>query len=463
MLSQGHNAEATFPGSFLTRFRPAFRPDSFQSSMTSKSEQRPPDMDPDHEKRMRLRRMKWIAHGFLVGAALLFAIASLLEDRHPAMGYVAAFAEAAMVGAIADWFAVVALFRHPLGLRFIPHTAIIPANRARIADNLGDFVQGEFFSTQRIMAVVRELNPASHAAAWLAQPRNASELADLATRGAGYLLAHTDTAQASAWLRDRIAENSEKIDVASWTAAVLDMATASGRHQMILDQMLHAVDTMLAKPHVRERVEQMLAEALPLYFDALKLVGGRIAAERMVASLQKLFEEIASDPDHELRHRFNHTIAVFIERLRSDPVFREGIAEYVNETIRNPAFAGYIDSILHDAVQWTERDLRHPASRTRSIMANVIGRVATALEQDAVLADWINERITQSAPPIIERYRPRLGAFISHKMHEWKDEEIVDKLELQIGRDLQFIRLNGTIVGGLAGLVIHTAGQWLVG
>lgn len=419
--------------------------------------------DPDERKRERLRRMKWVAHGLLIAATLLFAAASLLESRHPAYSYLAAFAEAAMVGAIADWFAVVALFRHPLGMRFIPHTAIIPANRARIADNLGNFVQGEFFSTPRILAVIRDVDPARRAGSWLADPVNRREIADLAGGGVRYLIRHADLAQGGAWLKERIAANASALDIAGWVASVLELATAGDRHQAILDQLMQSIDGMLGKPHVRETVEQMLADALPLYFETLKIAGGRLAAERVVASMQKLFNEIADDPNHELRQRFNTAIAGFIERLRSDAAFRESIGQYVADTVRSPAFADYLGGVLGDLIQWADSDISQETSRIRLAMEGVIAHVARALQEDEALADWINSRILESAPPVIDRFRPRIGSFIARKMHEWKDEEIVDKLELQIGPDLQFIRFNGTIVGGLAGLLIHTAGQWLAG
>lgn len=412
----------------------------------------------DTIKRHRLRKMKWIANGLLAAAAVLFIVASALRGAHPAMPYVAAFAEAAMIGAIADWFAVVALFRHPLGMRFIPHTAIIPANKARIAANLGDFVQGEFFATQRILSVVEALRPAEKAADWLSQQQNARELADLAVRGLPYLLGQIDTPQARAYVRERVAEHAEKADLAGWIAALLETAVSGQRHQAVLDQVIEGISSMLERPHVREQVEQMLAEALPLYFETLKLVGGKIAAERIVQSLRKLFDDIIANPDHELRHRFTDALTVFIDRLRHDPAYCEGIAAYVGDTLRSPAFAARVDGLVGDVVAWVRGDLRQPQSRIHDIVTTMILRLGATMAQDAEMRRWIDERIMQAAPAVIARYRPRISAFISHKMMEWKDEEIVDKMELNIGRDLQFIRLNGTIVGGLAGLLIYSAG-----
>lgn len=412
----------------------------------------------DAIKRQRLQKMKWIANGLLAAAAVLFIVATALRNAHPAMPYVAAFAEAAMIGAIADWFAVVALFRHPLGLRFIPHTAIIPANKARIAANLGDFVQGEFFSTQRILSVVEALRPAEKAAQWLSQPQNARELADLATRGLPYLLGQIDTPQARDYVRGRVAEQAEKADLAGWIAAMLEIAVSGQRHQAVLDQVVEAISTMLERPHVREQVQQMLAEALPLYFETLKLVGGKIAAERIVHSLRKLFDDIIADPNHELRHRFTNALTVFIDRLRHDPTYREGIAAYVGDTLRSPAFAARVDGLVIDVITWVRGDLRQPQSRIHAIVTAAILKLGATMASDADMRRWIDERIMQAAPPVIARYRPRISAFISHKMLEWKDEEIVDKMELNIGRDLQFIRLNGTVVGGLAGLLIFSVG-----
>ncbi|MGB7480114.1 MAG: DUF445 domain-containing protein [Burkholderiaceae bacterium] len=415
----------------------------------------------DDDKRRRLRRMQWLANGLLLLVAAVFVLAIRFQHVHPAWPYVAAFAEAAMVGALADWFAVVALFRHPLGLSFIPHTAIIPANKDRIATNLGAFVQGEFFATERVLAVIREFDPAARAAGWFAQEANAERFGELAARTLSYALEALDDEEVRNYFHRAVAAHIGRFDLARLAGSLLDALTADGRHQALLDRLLEAIEAALARPDVRERMERMLADELPLYFERLKQAGGRIAAERVVAGILRLLQEINADPEHALRHDFNRMVAGLIEKLKSDPAWRFRIEQFQRQLADDPRLSDYLNGLWQDLRQWLAADLERADSSVRARAAGAAHRLALTLREDGAMQQWINDRILQAAPALIEEYRPRLGNFIAAKVGEWKDEEIVDKLEQNIGRDLQFIRVNGTLVGGCVGLLIHLARQWL--
>src|SRR5215212_6070205 len=188
--------------------------------------------------------MKRIALGLLAGAAALYAVASRLQPLHPAWGYVAAFSEAAMVGAIADWFAVVALFRHPLGLR-IPHTAIIPSNKDRIGENLATFLCANFLSTEQVLAKLTQLDLAARLAAWLAEPRHAESLASHLTAALRYAIGVLDDERVRAFFRATVVARLEQVDVAPLAGRLLDVLTADGRHQRLLDGMLLQLARML--------------------------------------------------------------------------------------------------------------------------------------------------------------------------------------------------------------------------
>ncbi|MGB6055622.1 MAG: DUF445 domain-containing protein, partial [Burkholderiaceae bacterium] len=237
--------------------------------------------------------------------------------------------------------------------------------------------------------------------------------------------------------------------------------TADGRHQALLDRLLEAIEAALARPDVRERMERMLADELPLYFERLKQAGGRIAAERLVAGILRLLQEINADPEHALRHDFNRMVAELIEKLKSDPAWRFRIEQFQRQLADDPRLSDYLNSLWQDLRQWLAADLQRADSSVRARAAGAVHRLALTLREDGAMRQWINDRILQAAPALIEEYRPRLGSFIAAKVGEWKDEEIVDKLEQNIGRDLQFIRVNGTLVGGCVGLLIHLARQWL--
>ena len=428
--------------------------------MDARSATSAPAADPQ-DKRRRLRRMQWLAHGLLLLAAAVFALAIRFEQAHPAWPYVAAFAEAAMVGALADWFAVVALFRHPLGLSFIPHTAIIPANRERIASNLGAFVQGEFFATERVLAVIRQFDPAGRAAIWFARKENAERFGELAERTLSYALEALDEEEVRRYFHRAAAAQIGRFDLVRLAGSLLAVLTADGRHQALLDRLLEMIEAGLARPDVRERMERMLADELPLYFDRLKMAGGRIAAERIVAGILRLLHEINADAGHALRHDFNRMVAGLIDKLQSDPDWRLRIEQFQRQLADDPRLADYLNGLWRDLRQWLAADLRRPDSSVRARAAGAAHRLALTLRDDGAMRQWINDRILQAAPALIDEYRPRLGGFIAAKVAEWKDEEIVDKLEQNIGRDLQFIRVNGTLVGGCVGLLIHLARQWL--
>lgn len=423
----------------------------------------------DGDKRSRLRHMQWLANGLLLLAALVFSLATYFKASHPSLlwlpwlQYIVAFAEAAMVGALADWFAVVALFRHPLGLRFIPHTAIIPANKERIAANLGQFVQGEFFATERVLHVIREFDPAARIAAWFAQETNAGRFGDLAVRGFSYALNALDEGEVRNYLQRTVIAHIARFDLAQLAGSVLDLLTLDGRHQALLDRLLEGVEATLAKPDVLERIEQMLANELPLYFARLKMAGGRIAAERIVAGILQLLQEINADPQHPLRLDFSRMVANLIVKLKSDPDYRFRIEQFQQQLAADARLSDYLHGLWQDFRQWLQHDLQRADSSVRTKVAAVTHRLAQALRDDRAMQQWINAQIIQAAPPLIEEYRPRIGSFITAKMREWKDDEIVDKLELSFGRDLQFIRLNGTLVGGIVGLLIHFFSQWLGG
>lgn len=415
----------------------------------------------DADRRRRLRRMQWLANGLLLLAVLVFVLATYFKARHPALPYLAAFAEAAMVGALADWFAVVALFRHPLGLRFIPHTAIIPANKDRIAANLGQFVQGEFFATERVLHVIREFDPAGKIAAWFVQQANAERFGAIALRGFGYALDALGDDAVRHYLRRAVAAHVARFDLAQLAGSLLDLLTLDDRHQALLDQLLEAIEAALAKPEVRTRIELMLAHQMPLYFERLKLAGGRIAAEKIAAGVLQLLQEINLDPQHQLRQDFNRMVANLIRKLKSDPAYRFRVEQFQQQLAADPRLAEYLHGLWQDLRRWLQQDLRRADSSVRARIVAVTRHLALTLRDDHAMRAWINTRILLAAPPLIEEYRPRIGHFIATKMREWKDDEIVDKLELNIGRDLQFIRLNGTLVGGMVGLLIYLCSQWL--
>src|SRR3712207_4227003 len=288
----------------------------------------------------RLQRMKMVASGLLVLAGVIYAVASALEPARPWLHYVAAAAEAAMIGALADWFAVVALFHHPLNLRFIPHTAILPRNKARIAQGLSEFIQQNFLTPQAVVARLATLRPARTLCGWLLQPKNAQTLASYATRLVSYALGAVDDERVRAFLSRTVARQLEKADVAAALAQILDVLTENDRHHALLDEALAALDELLAREDTRRFIATEIARNAPLlkYFsDLLHLKLDERAALKVVDVAVRKISEVRHNRHHELRQRFDGFVARFIERLKRDEATRAKVHRLRDEALQNPA------------------------------------------------------------------------------------------------------------------------------
>jgi len=407
--------------------------------------------------------MKRIALGLLCGAAVLYAVASVLHAQHPAWGYVAAFAEAAMVGAIADWFAVVALFRHPLGLP-IPHTAIIPSNKDRIGAKLAGFICDNFLSTAQVLGKLREFDTAGRIAGWLARPESGRKLGEWGVAATRYGLTAFDDERVRDFMGRAAAAGLEKIDLSRLTGQALDALTAGGRHQALLDDVLQQVAGLLEGEEVQAHITEAIArEIKTLRYVGLDQVAAKLATRKIVAAVAHTIGELAAEPDHPMRRRFDHFVDDFVVRLKLDPEFQQRGEQIRAELIAHPALGDYLHGLWGELLAWLHDDLGRGDSTIRQRIASMAGALGTRLQGDEDIRRWINEQIEAAAPLAIERYREDIRRYIEQRVGEWNAQEMTVELERHIGRDLQFIRINGTLVGGLVGLLIHTVTQLLRG
>jgi uncharacterized membrane-anchored protein YjiN (DUF445 family) len=403
--------------------------------------------------------MRWIALGLLAGAAVLYAVASALEARHPAWGYIAAFSEAAMVGAIADWFAVVALFRHPLGLP-IPHTAIIPSNKDRIGENLAAFICEHFLSTPQVLAKLKEFDAGARIARWLADARHAEQLAHHAGAAVRYALGALDDERVRRFFRTTVLSELSRADISTLGSQVLDVLTLDRRHHEVLDAVLRKLAVLLDNEQLQAQVAEAVAsEVKYLRFVGLDTVAGRYATAKMVAGITRLIGEMADDPAHPLRLQFDEVMASYVQRLKADPVLRERVESAKQDLLSSPTLATYLQGVWSSVVEWMRGDLDQPESKLRVRAAEAIRLLGERLQADPGMQAWMNEQLVAAAPRWIERYREDIRAYIVARVREWNAEEMTGELERNIGRDLQFIRVNGTVVGGLVGLGIHAVTQ----
>lgn len=415
-----------------------------------------------------LRQMKRLALYLLLAAAWLYALATLLHDAHPLFGYLAAFAEAAMVGAIADWFAVVALFRRPLGLP-IPHTAIIPQSKQRIGENLATFICQHFLGTEQVLAKIREFDPAARLADWLSQPRHARLLGRLMTDAARYSLDALSDQRVQNFIRDTAIARLEQFDLARTGGQMLGILTSERRHQAVLDELLRMLDELMAHPEVQARVAESIAQELRnleyLGWTMKRLGmdewGGQLSTNKLVSGLSSLIAEVSHDPQHPLRLRFDQYMADFIERLQHDPELHLRGEEIKAHLLQHPQLGETLALAWHDILNWLGDDLAREDSSIRARISDSALLLGEKLHSDRAMQDWINEQLLATAPQWIEKYREDIRHHIAARVDAWGTDELVSTLENNIGYDLQFIRINGTLVGGTIGLLIYTLTQWM--
>jgi uncharacterized membrane-anchored protein YjiN (DUF445 family) len=415
-------------------------------------------MQPRTERKdAQLRHMKWWASALFLLMLALYAVSSVLEPRHPALFWLTAFTEAAMVGAIADWFAVVALFHHPLGLR-LPHTAVIPRNKGRIAEGVADFIESNFLSPEAIVARIAEARPARTLCAWLLKPGNADTLAEYAVRLLAYGLTVLDDARIKRFLMDLISQKAKHLDVAAAVAEVLDVLTQNGRHHELLDQALAGLDELLSRPETRRMVAAEVAKNLPALLkrmsEALRLELDEKAALKVLDIAAAKIAEVRQDRGHELRQRFDTFVAGFVRRLKADEATRARVHALRDEVLANPALGRYVDGLWTDFRAWLAADLHESKSTVRRRVTQVVASFANKLDQDAEVQRWLDEQILAAVPSVVREHRAKIGRFVEDQVNGWQESRLVQELERELGPDLQYIRINGTLVGGMAGLLI---------
>lgn len=418
----------------------------------------------DERKRL-LNRNKTIATGLMIGAALLFVVARL-QKGHGAWEWVAAFAEAAMVGALADWFAVVALFRHPLGVP-IPHTAIIRNRKDAIAGNLAGFIRDRFLASDTLIAKLRSYDPAGHLAVYLMSRDNAAGLARGVSRVLAESLDFIDDERVQRLLQAALSNRIEGFDLSTSVGTVLETLRNGNRHQAVLDDLLQRCAVWMAGEEAQVKlalaIEEMAAKEYPLLmvFMPNKDQFARGAGEKIVKRINAFIQEVNADPAHEVRYRFDTAVTGFIARLKSDPVLRSKVEEIKRDVVHNQAVSDYARSIGADLKDWLESDLQQPDSKVQARITAAIAGLGTALSHNRELKESLNEHLEKLVLRYGDTMRAAIAGHISGTVQQWESDDYVNEIELSIGSDLQFIRMNGTLVGGVIGLLLHAAGRLL--
>ena len=403
--------------------------------------------------------MQRMAGGLLLLAFAVFCLARSLSGLHPAWGYVAAFAEAAMVGAVADWFAVVALFRHPLGIP-VWHTAIIPNSKDDIGRNLGQFVESHFVTEHGIAERIRQANPAGLLGGWLMAPGHSAQLGLALAKAARVVIHALDHDAMGLMVRDAATRQLSRLDLSSHAGTLLDLLVAEGSHQQLLDGMLRGLSVYLDDEKNQQPAIDLLMAAFGVE-NALYKVGTAALGPRVLRSLSRSAHEVLQDPVHPARARFTGWVQEFALHLKSDPSWHDAVARHQQQALaheRTQELLGGLWGALRDRLL-NDLDQDDPAfARQIELLA---GKVGEALANDARLAAGLNRAIESGSLSLVRKHRGEVGQFIETQLARWSREEMSERIELAIGRDLQFIRINGTLVGGLVGLAIYTATRLL--
>jgi uncharacterized membrane-anchored protein YjiN (DUF445 family) len=412
------------------------------------------DAPGDLARAAELRRVKTVATAVLAATLALFVAAKLLLPIHPAFGFVAAFAEAATIGGLADWYAVVALFRRPMGLP-IPHTAIIQSNQQRIADKLGEFIEVHFLEPAPVEAKLRQIDFGSFIADWLRDRKRSADLARFSLRLLPEAVSATETSGLQTFITRRIATQLQSIDLAPLAAGTLRAFVQEGRHQGLLDDILRIVHESLTQPQtmamVREKIRGELPTLLKLYRADKYLVN------KIVASATAFFDEVRSDSGHPFRGEFDRMVLSFIDALGSDPSYAERIATLKRDLLDRPELSDLIRNIWSNARSFIERSASGETQVLQQHLAGMFAKAGEALKADSELRAEINGGLVIVLRTFVADQKSGVSSFISDQVKAWDMGQLISLIEINIGRDLQYIRFNGSLIGGLAGLGLYTA------
>jgi uncharacterized membrane-anchored protein YjiN (DUF445 family) len=315
-----------------------------------------------------------------------------------------------------------------------------------------------------VLGKLREFDAAGRIADWLARPASGEKLGEWGVAAARYGLSAFDDERVRDFLGRAAAAGLEKIDLSRLTGQALDALTAGGRHQALLDDVLQQVAGLLEGDEVQAHITEAIArEIKTLRYVGLDQVAAKLATRKIVAAVARTIGELAAEPDHPMRRRFDHFVDDFVVRLKLDPEFQQRGEQIRAELVAHPALGDYLHGLWGELLAWLHDDLGRGDSTIRRRIASMAGALGTRLQGDEAIRRWINEQIEAAAPLAIERYREDIRRYIEERVGEWNAQEMTLELERHIGRDLQFIRINGTLVGGLVGLLIHTVTQLLRG
>ncbi|MDA9488398.1 DUF445 domain-containing protein [Bradyrhizobium sp. CCBAU 11361] len=411
------------------------------------------DTPGDAERAAELRRVKALATLVLASTLALFVVAKWLLPVHPVFGFIAAFAEAATIGGLADWYAVVALFKRPLGLP-IPHTAIIQSNQARIADKLGEFIQVHFLEAGPVEAKLNEIDFGSFVADWLRDRKRSDDLARFALRLLPEAFSATESSGLMTFIIRRMSSQLQAIDLAPLAAGTLRGFVAEGRHQILFDDLLRVMHETLNQKEtmamIREKVRAELPTLLRLYR------ADKFLVNKIVASATAFFNEVRSDAKHPFRGEFDRMVLSFVDRLGTDQAYIDRMDGLKRDLLARPELADLARTVWANTRSFIERSASGETQVLQHHLAGMFVAAGEALAGDSELRGEINKGLVTVLRSIVADQKSGVSTFISDQVKAWDMAQLISLIEINIGRDLQYIRFNGSLIGGLAGLALYS-------
>ncbi len=399
-----------------------------------------------------LKRTKRAATASLGICVVVFATAKYLQPRWPWLGFVAAFAEAATIGGIADWYAVVALFRRPLGLP-IPHTAIIPENQHRIADNLGRFIEVNFLAPGPVREKLAEVDFAALVADWLSDQKRAAGLSRFVAKLVPQTLSAIEQSGLRGFVATRMLDQLDKVKLAPLAAELLSAFTEDRRHQKLFDEFTKVLGRFLSDDEALAALRDKIREEMPSLFKLFR--ADAYLLKKIVASAGSLLDEVRADRDHPMRQEFDLFVVGFIEKLRKSKDYAKRAEKLKRDFLARPELRDLAEDMWKSMRAFIEQDAQAENSTIRAHLQSMFVDVGRHLATDPQIRADMNQGFVVALGSFVESQKSGVSSFIADQVKRWDLAQLTRLVEMNIGRDLQYIRFNGMLIGGLAGLVLY--------
>lgn len=412
----------------------------------------------DEAKRKQLRKYKAFATGLFVLMAVVFIITTILLKTNNShwIGYVRAFAEAAMIGALADWFAVTALFRHPLGLP-IPHTNLIENSKQKLGDNLGSFVVSNFLSPQNIRPYIQKLKVSNFVGEWLVKEKNQEVLIKNLSDIVLDILNKLDDSTVSGFISKKVSEMTDDIKLNKIIGNGINYLLDKNDHQRIITNLSKQIKDYIIENEamIQNRVKEGSYSFIPSFVD-------NKIADKIASGLADFFKEVEEDPEHDIRVLITKKIYEFSTDLKEDPKWEDEFKDIKNNFLKNDKLDEYSNDIWFSIKKTLVKELQDNGSSLKNYLSKNLNEFSQNLKTDEKLQNKIDHWVRVTAYKYILKNTHQFGNLISSTVGNWKGKELSEKMELEVGKDLQFIRVNGTLVGGLVGLIIYTISHFFL-